>query len=128
MPDRQSHCKKAERNVGFCSDCTPSKLGYNEWEVVGMFYTCLHYVDAVLSVNPDVPEEHRHPLSHVDRARAITKCPDLGTVKFFYLALKDRSFQARYSTRRFSDADFAKVKQLTYKPAVKKLQTLLSAK
>lgn len=49
--DSTFHISKAKRNERFYRKHDLEKSTFNEWAVVTLFYSSLHYIDAVLSLD-----------------------------------------------------------------------------
>ena len=100
MPSEADHLAKAERNERFSdtiASAAASAEQFQEWEVVALFYSALHYVDAYL--------DHivgTHPASHRERRYAIANSPELWRVRRLYSTLYNYSLDARYSISSFS--------------------------
>ncbi len=100
MPSEADHLAKAERNERFSdtiASAAASAEQFQEWEVVALFYSALHYVDAYLDHSVGT-----HPASHRERRYAIANSPELWRMRRLYSTLYNYSLDARYSISRFS--------------------------
>ena len=116
MPRESAHVTQAERNESlYATLCSPlsSETEYTEWEVVALFYSALHYVDAYLDRTISY-----HPKGHTDRNTWVGRIGDLGPIASYYLHLYTQSRKARYdlipfpvgAVRGFESGQFAPVK------------------
>lgn len=117
MPSAQFHIEKARRNEEFYTSHKLETSGFNDWAIVVLFYTLMHYVDAVLKQDTSLSSGLRDPIGHPDRKIAIAKCSELDQIANNYLVLYDRSREARYYCHNFPDDYFNKLVSLVFKPA-----------
>lgn len=103
MSDEHFHISKAERNEDFYRSYKLLSSKFNEWAIVVLFYSAMHYVDAVLSRDTTLPDEWRDPQNHKVRNFAISQCSELDAVASKYLVLFDRGWDARYRKISFPD-------------------------
>lgn len=106
--DPTFHISKAKRNERFYRKHNLENSTFNEWAVVTLFYSSLHYIDAVLSLDTSLSEELRDPGKHFLRKQAISQCKSLLPIARQYFELDDRSRDARYSQTCFKE-DFLKI-------------------
>lgn len=92
----QRHLSKATRNEEFWNGLHDSEMNYPDWVVTGVFYSALHYIEAIFATR------ERHHTSHVRRDSAITNDRDLGSIWRDYRALKDRRLRASYDFQVFT--------------------------
>lgn len=100
MPSEADHLAKAERNERFSdtiASAAASAEQFQEWEIVALFYSALHYVDAYLDHSVGT-----HPASHRERRYAIANSPELWRIRRLYSTLYNYSLDARYSISSFS--------------------------
>lgn len=89
MPTRDEHLAQARHNADFYS--TVDKAGYKDWAATVLFYTALHYVDALLAT------KGMHPPKHKTRDVAVSSVFELRPIFSHYSALKNASYNARYN-------------------------------
>lgn len=114
--DPAFHISKAKRNERFYRKHDLDKSTFNEWAVVTLFYSSLHYIDAVLSLDTDLPDELRDPDNHHDRRDAVLQCRALLPIVNKYLQLSERSRQARYNQTSFREGILKDTKSNLFEP------------
>jgi len=114
--DHNFHISKAKRNERFYRKYDLDKSTFNEWAVVTLFYSSLHYVDAVLSQDASLPDDLRDPRSHHKRKDAVLQCKALLPIEKEYFQLSDRSWQARYNQTFFREGILEDIKTNLFKP------------
>lgn len=119
------HLSKAKRNERFYRKNDLDNTTFNEWAVVTLFYSSLHYIDAVLSQDTSLPNSLRDPNSHDDRKKAILACTALRPIRAKYLNLSDRSWQARYYQTSFKKVVLGDIKTNLFKPIQTHVRTNL---
>ncbi|MGH7331871.1 MAG: hypothetical protein ACREKS_03810 [Candidatus Rokuibacteriota bacterium] len=98
MPLRDDHLGQARHNAQFYA--TIDKATFRDWAITVLFYTGLHYIDAVLAGN------NIHPSKHNMRDKPVTTVKELRPIAIDYFALKNRSFNARYEPpTKYTDKD-----------------------
>ncbi len=106
MPTWNEHLQKALHNEELLAFLATASPVYADWQIVLLFYTCLHYADGALA------QWHIHPLSHVERTNAVqVRFP---TIFLEYRVLRDLSQEARYGTRLFSASDVEMLYQIVF--------------
>lgn len=93
LPSEFEHLAQEEKNERYCDLLRASAQSgetFRDWEVVGLFYSALHYVDAYLARMP------YHPRSLGARNKLIRLTSGLRPIQRSYLTLYDRSRDARY--------------------------------
>ena len=96
MPSRDEHLAQARHNTQFYT--TVDKGTFRDWAVTVLFYTGLHYVDALFAEKRNI-----HPTSHTARSDEVARSTELRPVYVNYEALKNASYNARYKPpTRFS--------------------------
>jgi len=110
------HVSKAKRNERFYRKHDLDKSTFNEWAVVTLFYSSLHYVDAVLSLDTDLPDALRDPDNHFFRNQAVSQCKALLPIASKYLQLSDRSREARYNQTFFREGILNDIKTNLFEP------------
>ena len=114
--DSTFHISKAKRNERFYRKYDLDKSTFNEWAVVTLFYSSLHYIDAVLSLDITLSEELRDPDKHFLRKQAISQCKSLLPIARKYFELSDRSREARYSQTFFEEGILNDIKANLFEP------------
>ena len=118
--DPRFHILKAERNEEFYRKYDMSSMDaatFNEWAVVVLFYTSLHYIDAILSQDDSLPDDLRDPADHRTRNRALSRCSRLSVIiKTIYLNMYQRSRDARYRIICFPNDFICKFETYSFKP------------
>jgi len=117
--DCSFHISKAKRNERFYKKHDLDKSTFNEWAVVALFYSSLHYIDAVLSLDANLSDELRDPPNHPKRNQAVSNCVSLLPISREYLELYDRSRDARYSQTSFRDGVLNNIKANLFEPIQK---------
>jgi len=98
----EEHIEKARHNEGFLSsfgDISKISVPFLDWLVTTIFYSALHYVDAILALG------NVHPGKHSDRRLGIQRNKDLRVIWKDYRNLEDKSRKARYTLHGFSNND-----------------------
>jgi len=116
MGDKRFHINKAQRNEEFYSSCGLQKSKFNEWCIVVLFYTSMHYIDAVLCQDTSLSKKMRDPNDHRTRNVAVSQCSELGQVTSMYAILRDRSREARYNTICFPNSYLHNFITLVFEP------------
>ena len=128
MGDDSFHIEKANRNLGFFTSSKLDSTSFPEWAVVVLFYECLHYLDAVLWNDTSLPIECRSPRDHLHRKIALSQCSRLSNIAPVYLALYDRSLDARYRELEITRSYYSRIKTRTADPLRSALKGLLGIK
>ena len=97
----EQHLALAHANEEFLGEIRST--GHLDWTVTVLFYTALHYADAVLA-----RFHSAHPTDHQDRARQLSS-PSYSSLHDSYRRLQDRSRAARYEGQTPSPDEFAKL-------------------
>ena len=113
------HISKAKRNERFYRKHDLDKSTFNEWAVVTLFYSSLHYIDAVLSLDTTLSDKLRDPTKHTLRKEAISQCKSLLPIAREYFELSDRSWEARYNQTFFKEGILENVKANLFEPIQK---------
>ena len=82
MPTLNQHLSRAERNERFAEAITSLPTRFSDWEIIALFYSALHYADALLATRGI------HPGSHDSR---------IASVKLFTGAWEDHQHLYRLS-------------------------------
>jgi len=114
--DHTFHISKAKRNERFYRKYDLDNSTFNEWAIVTLFYSSLHYVDAVLSQDSSLPSDLRDPPNHEKRRDAVLKCAALLPIVNKYLQLSERSRQARYDRTSFKEGILNDIKTNLFEP------------
>lgn len=123
--DHTFHISKAKRNERFYRKYDLDNSTFNEWAVVTLFYSSLHYVDAVLSQDSSLPDDLRDPRDHDKRRDAVFKCKVLLPIVNRYLQISERSWQARYNQTFFREGILNDTKTNLFKPIQNHVRTHL---
>ena len=118
MGDTNFHIKKAQRNEDFFQSNNLRDSTFNEWGVVVLFYSAVHYVDAVLAREVRLHPEFQQPQNHEARNTGVARSLALQDIYADYKLLYDRSLDARYHRISF-EANFLKNLETTYFEPVK---------
>ena len=100
MAAESEHFTQAEKNEQISTFLSANRTvgnRYSQREVVMMFYSALHYVDAVLAT------KGIHPTSHISRNGHVATNSDLKTISTKYTNLYHRSRDARYRLKTFDN-------------------------
>lgn len=122
MPTEAQHFAQAEKNERLrylLSSSSSSGENFPDWEIVTLFYSALHYVDAVLAT------QGVHPNGHNDRNTRVTNLPDVGSIATNYVNLYHRSKNARYDLVRFPQAAVERIEEDLFNPVKAQMRTLL---
>ena len=84
MPTEKDHSTKAEYNETFFQK---TKNNYQDWAITGLFYSALHYVDALLSKKGHSVEDHKTRFWYVRSAKARVK----NNLAFFHYLEKENN-------------------------------------
>jgi hypothetical protein len=123
MPDQQSHIAQAEKNErfrGMTASRNPSSDQFTEWEVVALFYSALHYIEAVLDHNFNI-----HPNSHKERMRLVAMTDTLRPIELNYRNLHNRSMDARYNLLAFTRTQIDVIERDEFQPLKAHVRSLL---
>lgn len=100
MPSKDEHVTQAEHNRNFWSSYDLTSTDFVDWVVTGLFYECIHWIEAYLGIQGE------HSGGHPDRLKAIKRhSADIGTIRTDYELLKTESENARYSCYKHQAAD-----------------------
>ena len=98
MPSRDEHITQARHNAAFYAAI--DRVGFPDWAVTVLFYTALHYVDALLAEKGNID-----PTKHTLRSDVVSRLAELKPVYGDYEFLKNASYNSRYKPpTRFSAA------------------------
>ena len=89
MPKQEDHLNQVSQNKAFLQSI--NRTAYPDWAITVIFYTALHYIDALLA------KENVHPGSHDRRDNYVTRRHELRTIAKDYFRLKNSSRTARYN-------------------------------
>lgn len=93
-----------------------------DWAVIALFYASLHLAQAYL-VRRGVFAD-----THVRRERQMLMLPELESVLDAYRTLRDRSEDARYECRRFSEQEYEAIRGSMFQRVVMHVQTLVETR
>ena len=100
MPSASEHIRQAERNERLYRElCQLDTFEpeYTEWEVVILFYSALHHIEAYMDMR-----EGRHSDNHSQRNRYIRETEDFREIWPAYSYLYRFSINARYEAMTFT--------------------------
>ncbi|HET9406793.1 MAG TPA: HEPN domain-containing protein [Candidatus Sulfotelmatobacter sp.] len=103
MPNKPEHIAKAESNQKLAD--TLSRGAYLDWAVTLLFYSALHYVDAILAVSGVNPE------THTERGDAMGNNDTLKRIRPEYRTLETLSRNARYREMKIDPDDLQKARE-----------------
>ena len=89
MPPRDRHIFQAESNERVVSLLAEADGQSTDWEVTALFYSALHYVDALLDSTAGL-----HPRNHRNRNILVSRHTDIAR---YYLRLYNWSLDTRYN-------------------------------
>lgn len=125
MGDTNFHIKKAERNEQFFQSNNLRASKFDEWGVVVLFYSAVHYVDAVLARETRLPPEWQHPQEHWERNTGVAQSLTLGDIYKDYKLLYDRSLDARYKCISFKAGVLNNLETTCFEPVKCCVRTFL---
>jgi hypothetical protein len=124
MPDVYQHLRQAVRNDRFVTSLGDPHDKWSAWAVVGLFYTALHFVTALLHVlgcgDEDV-NTHGKRLSQLKQ-----RLPNDQQLFDDYGQLLADSVEARYKCRNFTGADIAELQNQQFGRVKARVKQLLS--
>lgn len=126
MGDVNFHIKKAERNEQFFQSNNLRASAFNEWGVVVLFYSAMHYADAVLAKEFGRTSIYQHPQKHTHRNRGVARSSTLGTIYNDYKNLYDRSRDARYNRISFPAGFLNSLEITRFEPVKRCVRTALN--
>ncbi len=101
MPNTAEHINQAQHNEAFFNSMDQMDQSvYSDWAMTVLFYTALHYVDALLAQHGILG-----PGGHDVRDNHVARQSELRPISHLYFRLKSRSRNARYYCRRFNQAE-----------------------
>lgn len=124
MLSEQEHLYKAWRNEDFYK-LSIQNSDYFEWQIVILFYICLHYVDTILNRDMKLSSKLRYPHNHEDRNMAVANSVSLVSIYPLYNNLYERSLEARYTQMTFPDTYFNNLRVICYEPIIEKCRSVL---
>lgn len=100
MTDTATHRKGADDNLDFVRHRLDVREAFDRpWMVTVWFYATLHLVDAYFGLS------NQHPSGHPVRNAWVANSPDLVPIWPHYRYLYDRSRDARYGLKPFSEVE-----------------------
>ena len=88
-----------------------------DWEVTILFYSALHYVDALLDFTDGL-----HPTSHRARNELVIDRTDIG---LHYVRLYHRSLDARYNVVSIPSSELNRLRMDSFSPIRDNIRMLL---
>lgn len=116
MGNTNFHVAKAQRNEQFFQSNNLRTSAFCEWGVVVLFYSAVHYVDAVLARETRLPPNWQHPPEHWDRNTGVAQSLRLGHIYSLYKRLYDRSLDARYKLASFQAEVLSDLETTCFEP------------
>ncbi len=97
---RSWHIARAEYNKGVAQHLR-HQTEYEDWALVALYYSALHFVDSVLADDPDLPKDERNPRKHSgnvpgERGRNQLVSARCKPVRSDYRKLEELSRRTRY--------------------------------
>jgi hypothetical protein len=123
--DINFHIKKAERNEDFFQSNNLRASSFNEWGVVVLFYSAVHYVDAMLAREIRLRRELQHPQEHFERSTGVAQSLTLKAIYSAYKRLHDRSRDARYNCTSFKAGVLSDLETTCFEPIKHCVRTAL---
>ena len=123
MPSVYEHISKAERNENLYRDLCrleSTEPEYTEWEVVALFYSLVHHVEAYRVVR-----ERQNSDNHSDRNRFIWESADLVGIWPLYSYIYRLSMTARYGVMSFSVEEVRNLENTEYTAIKRHIRSLL---
>ncbi|KAA2283742.1 hypothetical protein [Candidatus Nitrosocosmicus sp. SS] len=94
------HIKKSNHNIDACNYMNVKTPQYMDWEVVSIFYSSLHLINAYFEkFNPPVPSKHNF------RNERVRRDPNLTKIRAPYLSLYTVSRSVRYDRDVSNDSE-----------------------
>ena len=122
MPARDQHIQQARDNFAFYqSRLVLSEAIDCQWAAVVLFYTGLHWVDAYFAALP----RPIHPATHEIRGAWMAGDPNLAPINRHYALLEDRSQDARYRLKPFTEAEIRRLETQALDPLRTHVASLL---
>lgn len=123
MASVSEHLSKAERNENLYGDLC--RLGsiepeYTEWELVALFYSLVHHVEAYRVVR-----ERQNSDNHSDRNRFIWESADLREIWPAYSYIYRLSMTARYEVVSFDVEEVRQIEMNQYAVIKGRVRSLL---
>lgn len=94
------HRGKAAHNLALSTDLTAHGDEYRDWQVISIFYSAVHWVQAYLRAKTS-----SYPQTHQERDQLINSLPDLKPIYRNYEELKHLSVTARYTCLSINNKD-----------------------
>lgn len=99
MPFKEQHISQAQHNESFVNSFQLDSTPYKDWVLTGIFYSSIHYIDALLATkSPPI-----HPKAHTSRDTYIEVY--LSSIYDDYRDIKEYSEDARYYCKTFTKND-----------------------
>ena len=95
--NRDRHIAKAEHNKEFAQKVLDLGEEYQDWALTAIFYSALHYVDAMLG------DRGATVSTHHERDKAVAR--NLQFLRKDYKNLERKAIDARYEDESFSEQD-----------------------
>lgn len=123
MASSEQHLSKAERNENLYRDLCRleyTEPEYTEWEVVALFYSLLHYVEAYRVVR-----ERQNSNNHSDRNKFVWESADSREIWHAYSYIYRLSMTARYEVVSFSTEEVRRIEINQYAAIRQHVRSLL---
>ena len=123
MPSLAKHLEQIDRNESLYRDLCrlyTSVPKYTEWEVVALFYSALHHVEAYLDMHGG-----RHSGSHRERNIFIREAADFRAIAAEYMYLYNMSITARYELQQIPMEEVRRIENNEYAAIRRHIRALL---
>lgn len=97
--ERVRHLSKAEHNENFFNSFKIDNTNFQDWIVVGIFYSTIHYYEAYFAL------KNKHSGSHDTSDDWISNDAKIADTYVDYRELKQHRWQASYRAKRFSSQE-----------------------
>jgi len=94
MPSIDQHLEQAKHNEHFFGGI--DREAFADWAMTALFYSGLHWIDALLA------SKNIHPADHLRRDNLVWKTIELRPIAKDYMSLKGKSVNARYDCFPFN--------------------------
>lgn len=123
MASEGAHVNQAEKNHRFYQriiEPDSNLAEFNDWAITGLFYSALHYVDALFDSRGSI-----HPSSHRQRNFLLAQTTEFRPIARDYLELYDRSQDARYNLVSFTSTQVGLLEAEKFQPIQQHVRKLL---
>lgn len=107
MGSRTWHVARAEYHKTVADHLYTTE--YEDWAIVALYYSALHFADSILADDPALPKDERQPRKHTGREPGsrgrnqliAAQCP---VINRDYRDLEEMSRRTRYDVKKLTDA------------------------